>query len=244
MSKVFTSIVIFSIISGVTFTVIFSTTSVMFSIVIFSIISVTFSISVIFSITVTFSTISGSSVMFSIISVTFSVGTSVIFSITSEFYRILWGPEYSLLNFLTKPILRDKEKNAVGAHIYLVTGLIFSYMLYLVNLVHILVFITGMLIACFSDALAALIGRRCGKKKVKCIGGDIKTVEGFLAGTGSAFLIGLYFIGPIYGLIAAVVFFLLDYFPTKIADNILNPIVVSIAISLFVYILGFPIGWS
>jgi dolichol kinase len=169
---------------------------------------------------------------------------SLIFSITSEFYRILWGPEYSLLNFLTKPILRDKEKNAVGAHIYLITGLIFSYMLYLVNFVHLLVFITGMLIACFSDALAALIGRRCGRNKVKCIGGDIKSVEGFIAGTGSAFIIGLYFLGPIYGLIAAFIFFLLDYFPTIIADNLLNPIVLSIVLSLCIYFIGLPIGWS
>ena len=169
---------------------------------------------------------------------------SLIFSITSEFYRILWGPEYSLLNFLTKPILRDKEKNAVGAHIYLITGLIFAYMLYLINLVHIYVFITGMLIACFSDALAALIGKRWGKNKVKCIGGGIKSVEGFIAGTGSAFIIGLYFMGPIYGFIAALIFFLLDYFPTIIADNLLNPIVLTFILSLCVYFIGFPIGWS
>ena len=176
--------------------------------------------------------------------VAFGLIGSLLFSITSEFYRILWGPEYSLLNFLTKPILRDKEKNAVGAHIYLITGLTFSYMLYLINLIHIYVFITGMLIACISDALAALIGKRCGKTKVICPGGDIKSVEGFIAGTGSAFIIGLIFMGPIYGLIAALIFFLLDYFPTIIADNLSNPIILSLVLTLFVYILGFPIRWS
>ena len=176
--------------------------------------------------------------------VVFGLIGSLIFSITSEFYRILWGPEYSLLNFLTKPILRDKEKNAVGAHIYLITGLIFSYTLYLINIVHIYVFITGMLVACVSDALAALIGIRFGKTKVTCPGGDIKSVEGFIAGTGSAFIIGLIFMGPIYGLIAALIFFLLDYFPTIIADNLSNPIILSLVLTLFVYILGFPIRWS
>ena len=167
----------------------------------------------------------------------------LVFAIICELFRIIWGPEYSILNFLTRSVLRKKEVNAVGAQIYLISGIIFSYMLYVVGLIHIYIFMTGMLIACFSDALAALIGRKYGKHKVKCIGGEIKSIEGFIAGTGSAFLIGFIILGPIYGLIAALIFFLLDYFPTVIADNILNPIVITVSLLISVILLGFPIGW-
>ena len=168
---------------------------------------------------------------------------ALVFAIISEFIRIFWGPEYSIFNFLTKAILRDKEYNAFGAHIYLITGIIFSYMLYFIGVVHILTVTVAVLISCFSDALAALIGRKFGNHKVNCIGGDIKSIEGFIAGTGSAFLIALIVLGPIYALIAAIIFFILDFFPTIIADNLLNPILITIGISISIMLLGLPIGW-
>ena len=167
---------------------------------------------------------------------------AIIFMIISELIRILWGPEYSIFNFLTNSVLRKKEYNAFGAQIYLITGITFAYMIYLVGLSNILTFAVGMLIACFSDAIAALIGKKYGKHKVKCIGGDIKSIEGFIAGTGSAYFIALIFVGPIYALIAALIFFILDYFPTIIADNLLNPILITIGLSICIYLIGFPIG--
>lgn len=165
------------------------------------------------------------------------------FTIIPDLIRVLWGPEYSVLNFLTKAILRNKEINTIGPQIFLLTGVAFSYMLYVMGLVHVLIAFTGILIACFSDGLAAVVGRFYGKNKIKCIGGDVKSVEGFIAGTLSAFLIGLILLGPIYALFAALIFFLLDFFPTLIADNLLNPIVVIIGIYIVVFLLGIPIGW-
>lgn len=173
----------------------------------------------------------------------FALICALFFAIIPDIIRVLWGPEYSMLNFLTKAILRKKEYDSIGPQIFLLIGVIFSYMLFIMKIVHVLVVFTGISIACFSDALAALIGRFYGKRKVKCIGGEIKSVEGFIAGTVSAFIIGCIFLGPIYGLIAALIFFLLDYFPTIIADNILNPILIIIGICIAIIILGFPIGW-
>ncbi|MFW9899320.1 MAG: hypothetical protein ACFFDO_08695 [Candidatus Thorarchaeota archaeon] len=173
----------------------------------------------------------------------FALIGALFFAIISDIIRILWGPEYSIFNFLTKAVLRDKEYNAFAAHIYLISGFIFSYMLYFIGIVHILIVVAAILISCFSDALAALIGRKYGKHKVKCIGGEIKSTEGFLAGTVSAFLIGLIVIGPVYALIAAVIFFILDFFPTIIADNLLNPIFITTGIAVSMILLGLPIGW-
>ena len=173
----------------------------------------------------------------------FALLGSLFFAIIPDIIRVMWGPEYSILNFLTKSVLRNKEYNSIGPQIFLLIGVSFSYLLFVIGLIHFLVAFTGIVIGCFSDALAALVGRFYGKNKVKCIGGDIKSVEGFMAGTLSAFIFGLILLGPVYALIAALIFFLLDYFPTVIADNILNPILVILGISIGIFLLGLPIGW-
>ncbi len=173
----------------------------------------------------------------------FALFCTLILVIIADLIRVLWGPEYSIFNFLTREVLRKKEFNAAGPQIYLVTGVILSYLLYVMGLVHILAVATGILVACFSDALAALIGRKYGKHKITCIGGDVKSYEGFLAGAGSAFVIALIIVGPIYAIIATIIFFILDYFPVIIADNILNPILITIGIGISFALMGFPIGW-
>ena len=140
-------------------------------------------------------------------------------------------------------MLRNKEINATGPQIYIITGFIFSYMLYMVGILHILAVFSGILIACLSDAAAALVGRRYGKHKVIVRSKDTKSVEGFLAGTILAYIIGLILVGPIYALIGALIFFLTDYFPIYTADNILNPIFIPLGIQLFILLLRLPVGW-
>ncbi|MFX1388615.1 MAG: hypothetical protein ACFE9Z_00960 [Promethearchaeota archaeon] len=168
---------------------------------------------------------------------------ALMFAIISDLIRIIWGPEYSVFNFLTHSMLRKKELNAAGPQIYIITGFIFSYMLYMSGILHILAFFSGILIACLSDAAAALVGKSCGKHKVKCPSRDIKSLEGFIAGVVVAYLIGLIIVGPIYAIIGAIVFFITDYFPIYTADNILNPIFIPVGIQLFIILLGLPVGW-
>jgi len=173
----------------------------------------------------------------------FALIAALFFMITSEIIRVLWGPEYSLFNVLTRSVLRNKEFNAIGPQIYLITGVIFAYMLYIMDLVIGSVIMTVIVISCISDALAALIGRKWGNHKITCLNGEKKSIEGFIAGAGSAFLIGIIPLGPIYALIGAIIFLILDYFPLHIADNILNPIMITIGIIIINLIIGLPIGW-
>ncbi|TFG00612.1 MAG: hypothetical protein EU541_01715 [Promethearchaeota archaeon] len=173
----------------------------------------------------------------------FALLGAFIFMVISDLIRVLWGPEYSIFHFITKSTLRNEERNAVGPQIYLIVGAIFTYVLFLIGIVDIFAFTAGLLIACLSDALAALVGRIWGTKKVICPGGHEKTIEGFIAGTLSAYLIGLIFLGPIYALVAAIVFLITDYVPMRIADNFLNPILIPLSIMLFYLILPLPIGW-
>ncbi|MFX0137588.1 MAG: hypothetical protein ACFFDN_28375 [Candidatus Hodarchaeota archaeon] len=168
---------------------------------------------------------------------------ALMFAIISDLIRILQAPEFSIFNFLTHSMLRNKEINATGPQIYIITGFIFSYMLYMAGLIHILAFFSGVLIACLSDAAAALIGRRYGKHKIMVRSKVTKSVEGFLAGIIVAYIIGLILVGPLYAIIGALIFFITDYFPIYTADNILNPILIPIGIQLGVILLGLPIGW-
>jgi dolichol kinase len=174
----------------------------------------------------------------------FSIIASLAFAIISDIIRIVWGPEYSIFNFLTKSMLRNKEKNAAGPQIYIITGFIFSYMLYMAKIIpDVRVFFAGILIACLSDASAALIGRRYGKHKVTLRNGEVKSIEGFIAGVVVAYIVGLAFVGPIYAIMGALIFFLTDYLPAFTADNILNPIFIPIGIQLMVILVGLPVGW-
>jgi len=174
----------------------------------------------------------------------FALVATLAFVIVSDIIRIVWGPEYSIFNFLTKSMLRNKEKNAAGPQIYIITGFIFSYMLYMAKIIpDVRVFFAGILIACLSDASAALIGRRFGKHKVILRNKDVKSIEGFIAGVVVAYIIGFVFVGPIYAIMGALIFFLTDYLPSVTADNILNPIFIPIGIQLMVILLGLPIGW-
>jgi len=173
----------------------------------------------------------------------FALIGALAFAIVSDIIRIVWGPEYSIFNFLTKSMLRNKEKNAAGPQIYIITGFIFSYMLYMAGIIHIFVFFAGILIACLSDASAAIIGKRYGKHKVTLRNEEVKSVEGFVAGVVVAYVIGFVFVGPVYALMGAFIFFLTDYLPAVTADNILNPIFIPIGIQFLVVLLGLPIGW-
>ncbi len=173
----------------------------------------------------------------------FALWCTFAFVIFPEFIRILVGARYSLYFNLTKNVLRGKEHNSVGPQVYLILGVIVSFFLAERGLIPFSFSITSILIACFSDATAALIGKKFGKHKIKAPfwSKNIKSVEGFIAGSIIAYIIAIIFIGPFYALIAVVLFFLLDYFTLPIADNLLNPIIISLGLMVAVNIFGLPI---
>ncbi|MHA1757734.1 MAG: hypothetical protein ACTSVV_13245 [Promethearchaeota archaeon] len=167
----------------------------------------------------------------------FALWATLILVLIPDIIRVAVGPKYSLFNRVTKSVLRGKEYNAAGPQVFLVTGVITSFFFAKMGLVSYNVSIASSVIACFSDALAALIGRNWGKHKVITISGDKKSVEGFIAGAGSAFLFALIWVNPIYAVIMAIVFFLLDYFTVPIADNLLNPILLTLVIYLVSFVI-------
>jgi dolichol kinase len=105
------------------------------------------------------------------------------------------------------------------------------------------IFAAVSLITAGSDAIAALIGKKCGKHKFKK--NSKKTLEGFLAGGFTTFFIVL-IISLIFrnllpqnialikillmAIVSTIIFLLIDGFTTDINDNILNPILTGLGL--------------
>ncbi|MHA1272619.1 MAG: hypothetical protein ACTSVV_16995 [Promethearchaeota archaeon] len=93
-------------------------------------------------------------------------------------------------------------------------------------------------IAVFSDMFAALIGRKWGKHKWKFVKG--KSVEGTIAGFVAGFFTAIIFVGWILALIGSLIFMFTDLVldKVKISDNALNPILISIAYKLLIFLVS------
>ncbi len=110
------------------------------------------------------------------------------------------------------------------------------------------IFASVALITTVSDATASLIGKKYGKHKI--FEQSKKTIEGFIAGFTSTFLI-VVLIAIIYhsfmpvnlgtilimATVAAFLFLIIDIFSKHISDNILNPILIGFGIWAIVLIL-------
>ncbi len=154
-------------------------------------------------------------------------------------------------------IYREKERYAIGPHVFLITGALFVSVLFppIISMVAITV-------AALGDAMATIVGVTTGKRKIRPSHPDSrKTVEGCIGGVIGAF--GFSFIvfmimttvptvfghfdlkllifGLIISVIGATVMFLTDYYspPLQISDNIINPIICA-ACMLPVYLIFYP----
>jgi len=111
------------------------------------------------------------------------------------------------------------------------------------------VMLSATFISCVADALASMVGKFWGKRKLKNLGNHPnKSYEGLLAGMLSSGL-GTFIIFTIFpianisplialacGIFAMVVFFYTDAFATKIGDNVLNSLLSGSGFLLLLYI--------
>lgn len=109
------------------------------------------------------------------------------------------------------------------------------------------IFCAVALIATGADAMACIIGKKYGKHTLRK--GSKKTLEGFVAGGTSTFLI-VFIVFNIYhpwmpitqikiiltAVIATIIFLIIDTYAKYISDNILNPILAGLAMWL-IYLL-------
>ncbi|TXT56287.1 MAG: Cytidylyltransferase family protein [Promethearchaeota archaeon] len=109
------------------------------------------------------------------------------------------------------------------------------------------VFVSVALITTVADAIACLVGKKFGKKKFNPT--SDKTIEGFIAGSFSTFLIVIFSFLIYYPLlpisllkiiimaaISSLIFFLTDKFIERISDNITNPFLVGFSMWIILII--------
>ncbi|TFG05987.1 MAG: hypothetical protein EU536_00155 [Promethearchaeota archaeon] len=130
--------------------------------------------------------------------------------------------------------VREKEKDTVASYVYFVVGIMFAAtFLYPIPVFSVI----GIL--CFADTAASLFGRKFGTHKLQF--NKSKSWEGSIAGFAVSLLVTILIVGPIWGLVASVVFLVTDAItPTlPLSDNIAIPVFVSAAY-LFLSFLQIP----
>ncbi|MHA1109463.1 MAG: hypothetical protein ACTSRE_00055 [Promethearchaeota archaeon] len=174
----------------------------------------------------------------------FTLWCGLMFMFAFDFIRIFINPEYSIFHRLLKSVLRKKEYISVGPQVLLVLGAVFSFFCAGVGWYSYEIAVSSTFTACIADGLVAVFGKRFGKHKINIFNGGEKSIEGFIFGFVSAYLCSMIIIGPVYAVFAAIIFVLIDIFTLPIADNLLNPILLSLGVWGISLLLNFPIGWG
>lgn len=170
----------------------------------------------------------------------FSLIAATFFVAAIDTQRILFGEEYGFrrMNFL----LREKEIRSPGAQTYLILGATGGWVIGMLfepanGPIAIQIPLVAVLISTFADGMAAIVGKAKGKHKVKRPFNQVKTVEGFFSGFITALGISLISLawfpnGWILSIISALIFLLVDYVSLPIADNVLNPVAITLILEL------------
>ncbi|MEW6357526.1 MAG: phosphatidate cytidylyltransferase [Planctomycetota bacterium] len=81
---------------------------------------------------------------------------------------------------------------------------------------------SAFIVTCVSDSAAGLFGRFYGRRPIPF--SQRKTVEGSLAALVCAAPVGMLYLGPIHGIIAAVTSAVIESLPMRDLDNLLMPL--------------------
>ena len=170
------------------------------------------------------------------------------FFVPLEVYRIKFNPN-TWINHFTRATEKERPAN------YMFTAAVWLILLLGVNIFYEMEMIELVLITTvMGDTAAALVGKGIGRIRLPLTKG--KTVEGFIAGLFTNYLIGLCFLLFVWvnlsssyqtvfifllPLIPTIVWGLLDFFedlPWYLADNLFNPPLAALLIALLEIILS------
>ncbi|MBD3353108.1 MAG: hypothetical protein GF364_16625, partial [Candidatus Lokiarchaeota archaeon] len=133
------------------------------------------------------------------------------------------------LNHTIQRTLRKEELDTIAAYVYMPVGYLFIALTCPETVI-----IGVFCLSAFADSAAAIVGIKFGKHKI-----DInpkKSWEGLIGGFATAAVTTSLFVGPIWGISAALLFAVLDLLtPTiiKINDNISVPVFTVLLFFLF-----------
>ncbi|MHA1682344.1 MAG: hypothetical protein ACTSUE_15515 [Promethearchaeota archaeon] len=169
----------------------------------------------------------------------FSLVATVVFVSCVDYPRVLVGEKYSMITLIESAagkILREKEIGVAGPETYIALGATSAWIIgiFFQSIVPFAmeIAIAGIMISTLADGMAAIIGKSYGKHKIKRPHDQVKSVEGFIAGTVTAFVISIIFTNWLLALIGAGIFLLIDYISPPVADNVINAPIVTIVLCL------------
>lgn len=163
----------------------------------------------------------------------FSVSSMVL--LTIEMTRLSTKFHFPLHKTIQRN-LRQSELDSYASYTHFILGYSFAAVM-----LPSLLFVASLGIICFGDVAASTIGMKFGKHKIK-ISKNGKSWEGTIAGFVFSFIPVFVFAGPIYALVASIVFALIDVFtphPIKANDNVLVPVAIT-AVFIVLSVIGIP----
>ena len=152
--------------------------------------------------------------------------------IIPDFIRVVHGFDYSIYNVVIKSVIQKKEYKALGPHTFLLGSVSLIFLFTKIGIGNIEYAFVAALCACFGDGIAAIIGKYFGKHKIITIAGATKSLEGFISSFIINFIISALFLDFWLALYVCFLFLLVDYFTIPVSDNILNPIIIFIGLSI------------
>jgi dolichol kinase len=179
-------------------------------------------------------------------------GICLAFFLGFDFSRVrVYG--YFPFRRVTDRVMRSSERTKLGANVFFAVGTMISLLLlYLLgiflNLASLSFFqteficrwmltgwlaVSAVIVSAIGDGAAAIVGMSIGRHQLR----RNRTVEGSIGGFVFgfiAFLVLSYFIGIpwFYGIIAALMLVLVDVVAVSINDNLVNPVVLGIALAI------------
>lgn len=179
---------------------------------------------------------------FSLFIIQLSLFGFLCFFIPLEIYRLKFNPN-TWINHFTRASEKERPANYVlTATVWLALLLAVNFSFYSIEVAELVLITTVM-----GDSAAAIVGKGVGQIRLPLT--QNKTVEGFLAGLLTNYLIGFCFLMFIWDLnldsiilplIPMIVWGLLDFFedlPWYLADNLFNPPVAAIIIAVLKFLL-------
>ncbi|MFX0016892.1 MAG: phosphatidate cytidylyltransferase [Promethearchaeota archaeon] len=178
---------------------------------------------------------------FSLLIIQLSLLGFLLFFVPLEIYRLKFNPK-TWINHFTRAYEKDRPAN------YILTAAVWLILLLGVNIFYEIEVMELVLITTvMGDSAAALVGKGIGHIRLPLT--KEKTVEGFVAGLLTNYLIGFCFLMIVWGfnvssvilpLIPTFVWGFFDFFedlPWYLADNLFNPPIAAIIIAILEFLL-------
>jgi phytol kinase len=170
----------------------------------------------------------------------FALSVLLVILIEFEYFRVELGKKIPVVSLIWKYVMRDHEKNRLGAHVFFLMATIICLAAFDFGIA-----VAAVLMTTFGDMAAALIGKKYGKHWIKCL--KKKAWEGVIAELVVNIIIGAIILRagisgqPIWSIVIvmSVTATFVETIISKLDDNLLVPVFSGFAGQVALMILNY-----